>query len=120
MEMELMTYRPSCFFEKALRQGKCNLTEPEAKTVCFEYGISTPKFEVPTSTDEAIQCAAEIGYPVVMKIVSPQIVHKTEAGGVLINIEKADQAKDAFEKLIHNAKKYDANATILGVLIQKT
>ena len=67
------------------------------------------------NADEAARLAAEIGFPVVMKIVSPQILHKTEAGGVIVGVTSQEAAKDAYATILGNAKRYDPKAEILGV-----
>jgi len=95
------------------------LTAPEARGVCEAYGITIPKEGVATSAEEAVKLASGIGFPVVMKIVSPQILHKTEAGGVIVGVKSAEQAKEAYASIVANARKYDAKAEILGVQIQQ-
>ena len=95
------------------------LTAPEARGVCEAYGITIPKEGVATSADEAAKLASGIGFPVVMKIVSPQILHKTEAGGVIVGVKSAEHAKEAYATIVGNAKKYDAKAEILGVQVQQ-
>src|ERR1700734_2992972 len=104
--------------DKAKAAGREALTAPEARGVCEAYGITIPKEGVATSADEAAKLAAGIGFPVVMKIVSPQILHKTEAGGVIVGVKSAQAAKDAYTPIVGNAKKYDAKAEILGVQVQ--
>src|SRR3982074_1237376 len=91
------------------------LTAPEARGVCEAYGITIPKEGVAKTAEEAVKVASGIGFPVVMKIVSPQILHKTEAGGVVVGVESAEAAKDAYEAIIGNAKKYDSKADLHGV-----
>src|SRR4029453_8680820 len=76
--------------------GRTSLTAPEGKQVCDAYGIPVPKEGVATSADEAAKLAAGMGFPVVLKIVSPEILHKTEAGGVLVGVKNADEAKKGF------------------------
>ncbi|HMH88118.1 MAG TPA: acetate--CoA ligase family protein, partial [Steroidobacteraceae bacterium] len=95
------------------------LTAPEARGVCEAYGITIPKEGVATSAEEAVKLASGIGFPVVMKIVSPQILHKTEAGGVIVGVKSAEHAKEAYATIVANARKYDAKAEILGVQIQQ-
>ena len=95
------------------------LTAPEARGICEAYGIVIPKEGVAKTADEAVKLASEIGFPVVMKIVSPQILHKTEAGGVIVGVKSAEAAKDAYTAIVGNAKKYDASAEILGVQVQQ-
>jgi acetyl coenzyme A synthetase (ADP forming)-like protein len=99
--------------------GRDSLTAPEGKLVCDAYGISVPKEGVVTSAAEASNMASSMGYPVVMKIVSPDILHKTEAGGVAVGVKSAQEASDAYETIIANAKKYKADAHIIGVQVQQ-
>src|ERR1700734_2580222 len=105
--------------DQAKAAGREALTAPEARGVCEAYGITIPKEGVATSADEAAKLAAGIGFPVVMKIVSPQILHKTEAGGVIVGVKSAEAAKEAYSTIVGNAKKYDAKAEILGVQVQQ-
>jgi acetyl coenzyme A synthetase (ADP forming)-like protein len=95
------------------------LTAPEARGICEAYGITIPKEGVAKSAEEAVKLASDIGFPVVMKIVSPQILHKTEAGGVVVGVKSADAARDAYAAIVGNANKYDAKAEILGVQVQQ-
>ena len=74
------------------KAGRDSLTAPEGKLVCDAYGISVPKEGVVSSAAEAQKMAASMGFPVVMKIVSPDILHKTEAGGVVVGVKSADEA----------------------------
>src|ERR671910_152715 len=101
--------------DKAKAEGRDSLTAPEGKLVCDAYGISVPKEGVVKSAKEAMTLASSMGFPVVMKIVSPDILHKTEAGGVIVGVKSADDAATAYETIISNAKKYKADAKIVGV-----
>ena len=96
-----------------------SLTAPEGKLVCDAYGIAVPKEEVAGSAAEAQKFAAAMGFPVVMKIVSPDILHKTEAGGVLVGVKSAEEAASGYATIVANAKKYKADAHILGVQVQQ-
>ena len=89
-------------------EGRTALTAPEGKIVCEAYGITVPKEGVATSAAEAATIAAGIGFPVVLKIVSPEILHKTEAGGVLVGVKSADEAEKGFATIIASARKYNA------------
>jgi len=95
------------------------LNEVETKALLEEYQIPTTKTQLAISADEAVQIAESIGYPVVLKVQSPQILHKTDAGGVMLSQKNANQVKEAFEKIVQNAKEYDAKAHIEGVTVQK-
>ncbi len=99
--------------------GRNALTAPEAKVVADAYGIPVPKEGVATSAAQAESLAAGMGYPVVMKIVSPDILHKTEAGGVLVGVKSAEEVKAGYETILANAKKYKADAKIEGVQVQQ-
>src|SRR5688572_12627099 len=89
---------------------RTSLTAPEGKLVCDAYGIPVPKEGVANSADAATKLANGIGYPVVLKIVSPDILHKTEAGGVLVGLKSADEVSKGYETILANAKKYKADA----------
>jgi acetyl coenzyme A synthetase (ADP forming)-like protein len=105
--------------DDARAAGRTSLTAPEARGVCEAYGIAVPKEGVARSAVEAARLASDIGFPVVMKIISPQILHKTEAGGVLVGVAAAEQASQAYATLLENARKYDPKAEILGVQVQQ-
>src|SRR6201999_3794582 len=83
------------------------------------YGIPVPKEGVAKSPNEAAMLASDMGYPVVMKIVSPDILHKTEAGGVIVGVKTAADAEKAYETILGNAKKYKADAKIEGIQVQQ-
>src|SRR6185436_12677161 len=95
-------------------EGRTALTAPEGKLVCEAYGIPVPKEGVAKSAADAAAIAMAMGFPVVLKIVSPEILHKTEAGGVLVGVKTADEAQKGYDTIIANAKKYNAKASILG------
>jgi len=99
--------------------GRDSLTAPEGKLVCDAYGIAVPQEGVATSAAQAAQLASGMGYPVVMKIVSPDILHKTEAGGVIVGVMSADEATKAYDTILANAKKYKADARVVGVQVQQ-
>jgi acetyl-CoA synthetase (ADP-forming) len=104
---------------QAKEEGRTVLLEPEAKAICVEYGISVPQFKVALNEGEAAECADEIGYPVVLKIVSPDIIHKSDVGGVILDLKNRAEVADAYRKILENVKKYNANAKIVGVLVQE-
>jgi acetyl coenzyme A synthetase (ADP forming)-like protein len=105
--------------DQAKAAGREALTAPEARGICEAYGINIPKEGVARTGEEAVKLASDIGFPVVMKIVSPQILHKTEAGGVLVGVKSAEQAAQGFSTIVENARKYDPKAEILGVQVQQ-
>lgn len=99
--------------------GRDALTAPEGKLVCDAYGITVPQEGVAASAAEAQKLASAMGFPVVMKIVSPDILHKTEAGGVLVGVKDAAEAAKGYDTILANAKKYKADARIVGVQVQQ-
>ncbi|MFA5573259.1 MAG: acetyl-CoA synthetase [Crenarchaeota archaeon] len=104
---------------QAKKEGRTALLESEAKTICAEYGISVNKFDIATNKNEAVAQAEKIGYPIVLKIVSPDIIHKSDAGGVKVNLKNATDVEAAFKTIMDNAKKYKADAKIVGVIVQE-
>lgn len=102
--------------EEVLSQGRKSLVEYEAKQVLKAYGLPLPEEKLAKTVDEAIKYANEIGYPVVMKLMSPQILHKSDAKVVMLNIKNDEELKQKWEEIHENARKYKADAEILGVL----
>jgi acetyl coenzyme A synthetase (ADP forming)-like protein len=105
--------------DKVKAEGRQALTAPEGKLLCDVYGIKVPQEGVAASAEEAATLASGMGFPVVMKIVSPDILHKTEAGGVIVGVKSAEDAKASYEKILANAKAYKADAKITGVQVQQ-
>src|ERR1700754_2816610 len=99
--------------------GRNSLTAPEGKLVCDAYNIPVPKEGLAKSAAEAAKIATGMGFPVVMKIVSPDILHKTEAGGVVVGGKPAADAEKAYDTILANAKKYKADAKIEGIQVQQ-
>ncbi|GAA1244256.1 acetate--CoA ligase family protein [Pseudonocardia aurantiaca] len=104
---------------KVHAEGRESLTAPEGRRVCEAYGIPTPGEGFATSADAAVQLAAEIGGEVVMKIVSPDILHKTEAGGVKVGVSGDDAVRAAYYEILANAAAYKDDAEIDGVQVQE-
>jgi acetyl-CoA synthetase (ADP-forming) len=103
----------------ANKEGRNFLLEPEAKTVCVEYGIPVTKFKVSKNEADAVKFAEEIGYPVVLKIVSPDIIHKSDVGGVIVGLKNAQEVRNAYKQILRNVKKHKADAKIVGILVQE-
>jgi acyl-CoA synthetase (NDP forming) len=101
------------------REGRKALLETEAKTICMEYAIPVTAFKLAKTEREAATLAEQIGFPVVLKIVSPEIIHKSDAGGVMVNLKDATEVQNAYCKILENAKKYNSKARINGVLVQE-
>ncbi|MGN6451624.1 MAG: acetate--CoA ligase family protein [Steroidobacteraceae bacterium] len=105
--------------EQAKNAGRSAFVAPEAKSLCEAYGIAIPKEGVATNAAQAARLASSIGFPVVMKFVSPQILHKTGAGGVLVGVKSAEAAHEAFNTIVANARRYKSDAAMDGVRVQR-
>jgi len=106
-------------FDAVKKQGRTNLLEEEGQEVLRAYGFPLPQSILAKTEDEAVKAAKKIGFPVVMKIASPQIIHKSDAGGVKVGMSNEKDVRDAFNTIIKNAKKYNEKATIKGILVQE-
>jgi acetate---CoA ligase (ADP-forming) len=106
-------------FQRVRDQGRVELGELEAREVMEAYGMRLPQSRLAQSPEEAAQIASEIGFPVVMKISSPDILHKSDIGGVKVGVADAAQARDTYELIEYRARKYSPSATIWGVLLQE-
>lgn len=102
-----------------LQRGQTYLGELDGLNLLKAYGFNTLPTHLAETADQAVQIAGEIGYPVVMKIVSPQIVHKSDAGGVKVGLKSEQEVAAAFETIVANAGQFDPEAKITGVLVQK-
>ncbi len=95
------------------------ISEAEGYRILQESGIPVPCHEMSRSAAEAALAADRIGYPVVLKIVSPQIVHKSDAGGVIVNIRNARGVNDAYTTILNNVASFDASAVLEGVMVEQ-
>ncbi len=109
----------SRIFQEVRKEGRNFLLEPEAKAVCIEYRIPVTRFSVAKTVEEAVKSADEIGYPIVLKIVSPDIIHKFDVGGVILNLNGPKEIQDAYRKILANVKKHKPDAKITGVFVQE-
>jgi acetate---CoA ligase (ADP-forming) subunit beta len=103
----------------AKKEGRKALLETEAKTICMEYDIPVTKFELAKNETDAVKYAEKIGFPIVLKIVSPDIIHKSDVGGVIVGVKNATEVKDAYRKIMGTVKKHDPKARIEGMLVQE-
>ena len=103
--------------KKVKNDFRTTLTEQEAKQIANMYGIPVPKEDLARLKEEAVNLARQIGYPVVMKIVSPDIMHKTDVGGVKLNINTKEEVSKYFDEIILSSKAKVPNADIKGILI---
>lgn len=105
--------------KESLKTGKKALTEHEGKELLAKYGLPVTKEQLATSEKQAAEIAAKMGYPVVLKIDSPDIMHKTEAKAVKLNLKNSDEVKAAYNEIIANSRKFMPGAVIKGVLVQE-
>lgn len=95
------------------------LVEREAKAILSLYQIPVTRETLATTADDAVSAAYEIGFPVVLKVESPDIAHKTEAGGVLLDVQDESAVRAGFERIVSNARRFNPEAEIAGVLVQQ-
>ena len=110
---------PMEMFNQARKENRKYLLEPEAKIVCMGYNIPVTRFKVAHVQDEAERFAQQIGYPVALKIVSPDVLHKWDVGGVMLDLKSATEVKDAYRKILENVKRHKPDAKIVGVIVQE-
>lgn len=118
-EFEVDKTKVKTIFDKVKKDNRTNLLEEEGYEILKAYGFSTPKNFLATNEEEAVKFSEDISYPVVMKIVSPEIIHKSDSGGVKIGIRNQEQARKAFNDILTNVKNYKSDAHINGVLVQE-
>jgi acetyl coenzyme A synthetase (ADP forming)-like protein len=106
-------------FQRARREGRVNLDAMEARQVLYAYGIAVPKSLVAQSAEQAAQHAQQIGFPVVMKIISPDILHKSDIGGVRVGIRNTQEAMDAYELMMLRVHRYAPKASLQGTCVQE-
>jgi acetate---CoA ligase (ADP-forming) len=119
VHFDVDTERVRQVFARVRAAGRVELGEIEAREVIEAYGMRLPKSQLARSPDEAAAIAAAIGFPVVMKISSPDILHKSDIGGVRVGVADAAAARDSYELIEYRARKYSRDATIWGVLVQE-
>jgi len=103
---------------KAKDEGRQALLEPEAKDICVAYGVPVPKYRIARDPSEAERFADEVSFPVVLKIISRDILHKTESGGVLLDLGSKEQVREGYDQVIRRVTAYNEKARIEGVLVQ--
>lgn len=106
-------------FEEVRAAGRLELGELEARDIMAACGLRLPPSELARSPEEAAEIANRIGYPLVMKISSPDILHKSDIGGVRVGVANAAEVRDTFELIDYRARRYQPNADIRGILVQQ-
>jgi acetyl-CoA synthetase (ADP-forming) len=103
----------------ARSEKRTYLLENESKTIMQTYKLPVTKFTVAETEDAAVKAAEKIGYPVVLKILSPDVIHKSDVGGVLININTPDEIRKGYQAIINNVQKHKTNARIKGIFVEE-
>ena len=106
-------------FDRVRAEGRVRIGDAEAREIMEAYGVPTPRTHLATTPEEAVRFAEELGFPVVVKIASPDIMHKTDVGGVQLNLMSTVDVRDAFELMIYRAGRFVPGAEIWGCLIQE-
>jgi acetyltransferase len=118
-DFEADSEQAKAIIDAVFAAGRTTLMENEAKDLLHCYGIEVSKNKVCREIEDAVEFAQQIGFPVVMKIASPDITHKTDAGGVKLNINNSEEVRVTFKQILTNAKRYRADARIDGVLVER-
>lgn len=104
---------------RAFSEGRLKLYEYEAYEIAKAYSLPVPKAGLARTEDEAIEIAEKIGYPIVLKIISPDIIHKSDVGGVILNIRNLHDVRKGFREIMDNVKRRAPKARIVGILVQQ-
>ena len=105
-------------FAETIKTDHKVITEESAKSILKSYGISVPDYALVTSTNEAVKAAKKLGFPLVMKVVSPQILHKTDVGGVKVGIDNVNDVKKTFNDMYDRLSK-KKGVDVKGILLEK-
>lgn len=106
-------------FEQVRQEGRLSIGDAEARGILQAYGMRIPRSIVAETPAQAVEFASDIGYPVVLKIASPDILHKTDVGGVKVGLSNAEDVRDAFELMMYRAQRYVPEARLWGCLVQE-
>lgn len=104
---------------KAIEEGRYKLLEHESFELLRQYNIPVPDFALVQDIDEALRVVKDIGYPIALKVVSPDIIHKSDVGGVILNVSNDDELRSACERIRSNIKEKASYARVSGFLVQK-
>ncbi len=116
---EVNTDQVRQIFRKVREEGRVAIGDAESREILKAYNMRIPASELAASADEAVTIADRIGYPVVLKVASPDILHKTDVGGVRVGIQTPADVRDAFDLIVYRAQRYVPGAVIWGCLVQE-
>ncbi len=105
--------------DRVLDEGRLSIGDAEAKSILIAYGLQAPPSEIAETAEKAVEIAADMGYPVVLKIASPDILHKTDVGGVKVGLQNATDVRDAFDLITYRSQRYLPEANLWGCQVQK-
>jgi len=105
--------------DRVRSEGRVSIGDAEAREILKAYGMRIPQSEVAETPEKAVEVANQLGYPVVLKIASPDILHKTDVGGVKVGLDNPEDVLDAYELMVYRAQRYIPNARIWGCLVQE-
>jgi acetyltransferase len=106
-------------FDRVREEGRVSIGDAEAREVLEAYGFPVPESRLAETPEEAVDIAEEIGYPVVLKVASPDILHKTDVGGVKLNLSSPGDVRDAFDLIVYRTSRYMPDARVWGCLVQE-
>ena len=106
-------------FQQARSENRLSIGDSESRSILQAYGLRIPRSEIASTPEQAAVIAGKIGYPVVLKIASPDILHKTDIGGVKVGLQNPSDVRDAFELMVYRAQRYIPEARIWGCLVQE-
>jgi acetate---CoA ligase (ADP-forming) len=106
-------------FDRILEEDRVSIGDFESREVLKAYQLRLPESEIAENPDQAVEIATRLGFPVVLKIASPDILHKTDVGGVKVGLRNAEEVRDAFELMVYRAERYLPDANIWGCLVQQ-
>lgn len=115
----MMARALSVILQEAKYQGRRKLLEHESFQLCEAYGIPVPKYGLARSSVEAVEIAKRIGFPVALKVVSPDIVHKSDVGGVVLDADTPEKVVDGYNRILRSVAVRSPGARIHGVLVQE-
>ncbi|NIM95168.1 MAG: CoA-binding protein [Anaerolineales bacterium] len=111
--------RVKSLIQKVFDEGRVTIGDSEARSILTAYGIEIPPSELAEDIEQAVEIADQMGYPVVLKIASPDILHKTDIGGVRVALQNAEDVRDSFDLITYRAQRYVPEARLWGCLVQK-
>ena len=114
-----MVVSPKELINKAVSEGRVKLLEHEALALAEHYGVPVAKYGIALSEEDVEKVIKSVGFPAVAKVVSPDISHKSDVGGVILNIKNSEEAVKAYRQIMENVRKNVSGARVAGVLYQK-